>query len=169
MRRCFIFDYDDTLANYPMYNSMAYKLPLKVLPPIGGLIKGADQVLDEVKRRRDKLLMLTMNIIMDHDTKWAKMNSVGIPRWFDERSVHMVRKKTPEKMLELTKGFSRDRSYMVGNSLHHDILPALDAGIRAIYIPRPRWKRLLPRNFPGDDNLIVLKDIREILDIYDEL
>lgn len=169
MRRCFIFDYDDTLANYPMYNSLAYKLPIKVLPPVGGLIKGAAEVLDEVTRRRDRLLMLTMNIIMDHDTKWAKMNSVGINKWFVEKDVHMVRHKTPEKMLELTKGFRKERSYMVGNSLHHDILPALEAGIKAVYIPRPRWKKVLPEKIPDDDNLIILKDIRELIRIYDEI
>ena len=132
------------------------------------MIKGADEVLDEVVRRRDKLLMLTMNIIMDHDTKWEKMKRVGISKWFDEGSVHMVRTKTPEKMLELTKGFRKDRSYMVGNSFRNDILPAIEAGIKAIYIPRPKVKRLI-RRYPEYDNLIVLKDIRELIDIYDEL
>lgn len=169
MRRCFIFDYDDTLANFPIYNSFVFKSPVKVLPPLGGLIKGSDTVLDEILKRNDKLQMLTMNIFMDGHTKWDKMNYVGISRWFKEKDVYMVRNKTSEKMLELCKGFRKDRCIMVGNSLKHDILPALEAGIKAIYIPRPRWKMLVPERIPESDDLYVLKDIRQVLDIYDEL
>lgn len=130
---------------------------------------GAEELLDRIKARRDRLQMLTMNVIMDHETKWRKMDHVGISRWFDETSVHMVRHKSPEKMLELCGGIRKDRCYMVGNSYNHDIVPALEAGINAVYIPRPRYKRLLPQNFPDDDHLIVLRNIRELLEMYDDL
>ncbi len=169
MRRCFIFDYDDTIANFPLYNSLVFRLPFRVLPPIGGLLPGAYQVLDLVRSRKDRLHMLTMNMLMDEDTKWNKMDHVGISRWFDRRNVTMVRRKTPETMLSICKGISKDQCFMVGNSLKHDILPALEAGINAIYIPRPKWMRIFPGRLPDSDRLIILKDIRELIEIYDRI
>jgi putative hydrolase of the HAD superfamily len=169
MRRFFIFDFDDTIANFPLYNSLRFRVPLDILPPMGGLIPGASDVLDMILKRKDRLHMLTMNIMMDEGSKWKKMNSLGISRWFDESNVTMVRRKTPEMMLSITKGFPRDRCYMVGNSLTHDVEPAIEAGIGAIYIPRPRMKRLIPRSLPDSDRLLILKDIRDMIDIYDRL
>ncbi len=167
MRRLFIFDYDDTLANFPLYNSLVFKMPVRVLPPVGGLIRGADDVLRYLSNRGDRLHILTMNLLMDHDSKWSKMDHVGIAQWFHEDNVDMVRRKTPEMMLSIGKGIPRNRIYMVGNSYRHDMIPALEAGINAIFIPRPKYKRI----FPGkvDERVRVLKDIREIIDLYDGL
>jgi len=169
MRRLFIFDYDDTLANHPMYNSVAFKLPVRILPPLGGLIKGASEVLDHIVSRGDRLHLLTMNVMMDEASKWEKMDHFGASRWFDRDNVTMVRRKTPETMIRICMGFRKDRCYMVGNSFKHDIGPALEAGINAIYIPRPKLKRIFGGKLPDNERLIVLKDIGEILDIYDEL
>jgi putative hydrolase of the HAD superfamily len=167
MHRLFIFDYDDTLANYPLYNSLAFKSRRRLLPPVGGLIKGADEVLKFLHGKGDRLHILTMNIIMDPDSKWRKMDHVGITKWFRKEDIDMVRNKTPEKMLSICGDLPPRRCYMVGNSYRHDMEPALDAGINAIFIPRPRYKRLLPRKV--DKRVMVLKDIRQIIDLYDKI
>ncbi len=167
MRRLFIFDYDDTLANFPLYNSLVFKMPVRVLPPIGGLIKGANDVLKFISGKGDRLHILTMNLLMDHDSKWRKMDHVGITKWFDDGNVDMVRRKTPEILLSICRGLPKKRCFMVGNSYKHDIEPALEAGINPVYIPRPKYKRLIPMKVHED--VILLDDIRQIMDIYDDL
>jgi phosphoglycolate phosphatase-like HAD superfamily hydrolase len=167
MRRLFIFDYDDTLANFTLYNSLVFRTKQRIIPPIGGLIDGAGEVLKFLHGKGDRLHILTMNIIMDHDSKWRKMDHVGITRWFRKEDIDMVRNKTPEKMLSICGRLPPERCYMVGNSYRHDIEPALGAGINPIYIPRPKYKRIFPGKVDG--RVRVLKDIREIIDLYDEL
>lgn len=166
MRKTFIFDFDDTLANFSMYNTMVIKQPVKVFPHISGLLPGVEEVLDHLKARGDRICMLTMNVVLDHDQKWRKLDRLGIRRWFREKDVHFVRHKTPEKMLELCGRTKRNHCYMVGNSLNHDILPALEAGIGAIFIERPMIKRIIPRRKPASDRLYVLNRIDELLDLY---
>jgi len=166
MDRLFLFDFDDTLANFSVYNSWVFKQPIKILPPIGGTIDGATEVLDFLRSKGDDLAMVTMNMILDRDVKWKKLERVGMGRWFDQGNVHMVREKTPELYRKIITGRDPDRCYMVGNSLKHDITPALKAGIKAIYIPRPKVKRLLPLRLPRSDRLTVLKDIRQVMELY---
>jgi len=169
MDRLFIFDFDDTLAHYSMYNTWVLKQPVKIFPHIGGTIEGAVEVLDHLKAKGNDLAMLTMNIVLDDDLKWKKLERVGMRKWFNERNTHFVRNKTPERILEICRGRRKDRCYMVGNSFGHDIAPALEAGINAIYIPRPWSTAWIPRRMPRSDRFRKLSSIKEILDIYPDL
>ena len=169
MRRLFIFDFDDTLAHYSMYNTWVLKQPVRIFPHIGGTIKGADRVLDFLKSKGDDLAMLTMNIVLDHDLKWNKLERVGMRRWFNERNTFFVRRKTPEKILEICRGRRSDRCYMVGNSFDHDVVNALEAGINSIYIPRPWFTAWIPRRMPETERFRKLSSIAEIIDIYPDL
>ncbi|MFW3146071.1 MAG: hypothetical protein ACMUIE_04590 [Thermoplasmatota archaeon] len=169
MRKTFIFDFDDTLANFTVYNTIVLKQPVKVLPHIGGTIKGAEEILEMLSRKGDRLFMLSMNIVLNEEQKWKKLERVGMRRWFNERNSFFVRKKTPHKIREICRGSNPSHCYMVGNSLTNDVIPSLEAGINVIYIPRPVWKRLIPRSKPTSDRIFALKDIREIREIYPEL
>ena len=169
MRKLFIFDFDDTLANYSAYNTWAYKSPIRIFPGLGGTIGEAKRVLDFLKSKGDGLKMVTMNVVLNEDQKWRKMERVGMRRWFDEDNVWMVRKKTPELFREVCGSKRAENCYMVGNSYSNDIEPSLAAGINAIYIPRPRIMRLF--RVPDIDNprLHVLRDIGQIIQVYDSL
>ncbi|MGA1866147.1 MAG: hypothetical protein ACMUFK_01625, partial [Thermoplasmatota archaeon] len=101
MDRLFIFDFDDTLANFSLYNTWVLKGPVKVLPHIGTTIKGAVEVLEFVRSRGDALAMLTMNIVLNDELKWKKLKRVGMDRWFNDRNTFFVRKKTPEKIVSI--------------------------------------------------------------------
>lgn len=152
-----------------MYNTLVLKQPLSVLPHYSGLLPGAEDVLDFLSSRHDRLLMLTMNIVLDDSQKWRKLDRLGIRRWFREKDVYFVRNKTPEVIDRICGNANRRRCYMVGNSLGHDMIPALEAGINAIFIERPLAKRLIPRRKPRSDRLITLHRIDQIMDIYPEL
>jgi FMN phosphatase YigB (HAD superfamily) len=169
MKKLFIFDFDDTLANYSMYNTFVLKQPLKILPHFGGTIPGAVEVLDFLKEKRDRLAMLSMNIVLDDQLKWKKLNRLGMERWFSKENAHFVRHKTPKKIIEICGRTRLDRCYMIGNSLEHDVRPALEAGINAIYIPRPLATSWLPRKLPREDRFLKLSSIVKIIDLYDDL
>ena len=169
MARTFIFDFDDTLAGFSIYNTLVFKQPLKVLPPIGGTLKGVPKVLDFLKQKGDRLFILTMNVVMDETLKWKKMERVGMRRWFSDRNVMMVRRKTPEVIRGICRDAPKAECFMVGNSYKNDMAPALEAGINAIYIPRPVVKRLLNFTLPDRPTLHVLGNIGEIEAKYDEL
>ncbi|MBN1390619.1 MAG: hypothetical protein JXA22_08260 [Candidatus Thermoplasmatota archaeon] len=169
MNRLFIFDFDDTLANFSMYNSWVLKQPIKVLPHIGGTIKGAVEVLDFLSCGGDSLAMLSMNVVLDNELKWKKLKRVGMDRWFNERNAFFVRHKTSESILGICGKREKDRCYMVGNSLDHDVFPALEAGIHAIYIPRPWFISWLPRRNPKDERFHRLTNISQIIQHYDGL
>lgn len=169
MDRLFIFDFDDTLANFSMYNTWVLKGPVKVLPPIGTTIKGAVEVLEFVRSRGDDLAMLTMNIVLNDELKWKKLKRVGMDRWFDDRNTFFVRKKTPEKIVSICGNRRKDMCYMVGNSFANDVIPAMDAGINVIYIPRPWFSSWVPRKLPKDPRFHRFPDISQIIEHYDDI
>ncbi len=169
MKKLFIFDFDDTLANFSMYNTWVLKQPFKMVPHIGSTIPGAVEVLDHLQSRRDKMAMLSMNVVLDHELKWRKLNRVGMGKWFNDETAHFVRRKTPKKILDICANMKKERCYMVGNSFDHDVIPALDAGINAIYIPRPWFTAWVPRRTPRTDRFRKLSSISQIIDIYDDL
>ncbi len=169
MDRLFLFDFDDTLANFSIYNSWVLKQPVRIFPPLGGTIDGATEVLDFLKGKGDEMAMVTMNMILDEGVKWEKLERVGMGRWFERENIHMVKAKTPDLFRRLTTGRVPSRCFMVGNSLKHDILPALGAGIKAVYIPRPLIKRFIPARLPRSKDLRVLSDIRQLIEVYDGL
>ena len=169
MGKFFIFDFDDTLAGFSVYNTWLYRMGWSFPPPLGNLLPGSEEVLDRIKGDRVPLHMLTINIVLNDEMKWRKLHRLEITRWFDERHVHMVRKKTPDVFKRICRGRDPKRCYMVGNSYMHDIRPSLEAGINAIYIPRPHIKRLYDPFIPDHPNLIRLRRISQILEIYDDL
>jgi putative hydrolase of the HAD superfamily len=169
MEKLFIFDFDDTLANYSMYNTWVLKQPIKIFPHVGKTLPGAVEVLDFLRSKRDKLEMLSMNIVLDDDLKWKKLNRLGMGRWFNENNSHFVRHKTPETILEICGRRQKRKCFMVGNSYDHDVIPALKAGINALYIPRPWFTAWIPRKIPETERFRKLKNISQLMDIYPEL
>jgi len=167
MKRTFIFDFDDTLAGFSLYNTWGIYLDLPLVRPIGGPLPGAIDVLEELRRRRDRLYLFTLNLVLNEDMKWRKIRRLGMDRYFNRNNTYMVRKKTPELFRTICKGQDPSRCYMVGNSFRNDIEPALEAGINAIYIPRPVFKRALPWTYRKHERLSVLSDIRQVPEMDD--
>lgn len=67
-----------------------------------------------------------------------KIDQMRLTDYFEER-IYIRRHKNVDALEEiLTSGpFDRSRTWMIGNSLRTDIMPALSAGIHSIYIKRP--------------------------------
>lgn len=65
-----------------------------------------------------------------------KVTEAGLERFFDDR-IHITRHKTTEFLESILRNHQLDRSntWMIGNSLRTDVLPALRTGIHAIFMP----------------------------------
>jgi putative hydrolase of the HAD superfamily len=81
---------------------------------------------------RHRLVLITKGDLL-HQT--SKLERSGLRRYF--RYVEVVSHKTAAVYSEILSrhGVSPDRFLMVGNSLRSDVLPVIEAGGRAVYVP----------------------------------
>jgi putative hydrolase of the HAD superfamily len=93
--------------------------------------EGVAQTLAALKSRY-RLIVITKGDLFDQERKLA---SSGLDPFFD--AVEIVTEKTPDTYRKLfaRHGPGPERAMMVGNSLKSDILPALEAGSFAVYVP----------------------------------
>lgn len=67
-----------------------------------------------------------------------KIEDMGLAKYFEQRIYVRQVKNIPalDELLNLQL-FERSRTWMIGNSIRNDIVPALHAGIHAIHVQRP--------------------------------
>ena len=96
------------------------------------LIDGVPEVLDRLRHRVDRLLIVTKGDLLDQETKVARS---GLAERFDE--VHIVSEKDPQTYAAILAWHGVDPAHfvMIGNSLRSDVLPVVELGGAAIHIP----------------------------------
>ena len=84
-------------------------------------------------------------------------------RPFFERAL-IVAEKTPEVIAELAfcLGTKKSRTWMVGNSLRSDVLPALAAGLNAIWIDAHVWEHERSGPAERDPRAVVLSRLADV-------
>jgi putative hydrolase of the HAD superfamily len=72
----------------------------------------------------------------DRTIQMRKVTEAGLERYFGDR-IHVTRHKTADYMDELIREYKLDRksTWMIGNSLRTDVIPALKTGLHTIYMP----------------------------------
>lgn len=72
----------------------------------------------------------------DETIQRKKVRDVGLHRYFDER-IFITHHKNVEFMRSIVaeQGFDASRTWMIGNSVRTDVVPALEAGLNCIHIP----------------------------------
>lgn len=97
--------------------------------PYPGMVETLDRLV-----AMDHQLYLYTGGIVAHQQK--KIKSVKLEAYFSDR-VFVRQHKTAEALEEILQdnGFDRSRTWMIGNSIRTDIVPALKAGIHCIHIP----------------------------------
>ncbi len=97
------------------------------------LLDHVEETLERLKQSHD-LIMITKGDLLDQEAKLARS---GLAGYFQH--IEVVNQKTAEKYLALLKRsqVEPERFLMVGNSLRSDILPVLELGGYAVYIPYP--------------------------------
>src|SRR5205823_14610618 len=101
------------------------------------LIAGAEQTLRSLRARGVKLALLTKG---DADVQRRRVERSGIANFFDV--IHIVEEKPPAAFRDIVAelGVEAKAAWTVGNGVRSDILPAIEAGLRAVWIDAHVWE-----------------------------
>jgi putative hydrolase of the HAD superfamily len=131
------------------------------------LLPGAAETVEALAQHYP-LMLLTKGDLMDQERKIA---GSGLARHFD--AVEIVSDKTPGTYASLlaTHGVDPAGFLMVGNSLRSDVLPVVEIGGRAVYIPyHVTWvHEQAPEPGEGDTRYHTLERIDELPALVAEL
>jgi putative hydrolase of the HAD superfamily len=115
-------------------------------------------------RGRHRLILLTKG---DFDEQSAKVEASGLRPLFED--VVIVEEKTTRTYTTVVEEAKADpdRTWMIGNSPKSDIIPALEAGLRAVYVPHPDTWVLERRPVPvAPDRLLSLVRFAELAEHF---
>jgi len=139
---------------------------MEAFDPLGykeqGLVKGAREVLEFIKKKRDIQILVSKGEKLIQECKIITLN---LDFWFGDR-IQIVSSKTKKTFIQLKEEFPGSRLFCVGNSYKSDIVPALEAGIEGIFIPYYTWLGERPFAAIDESNVFKINNIRQILDLY---
>lgn len=151
--------------------SIAYQIGMSIFDEKkylrDGLVPGAVETLDFIKEQGDELMLFTAG---DLRVQNKKIQATQVAKWF-ENNIYIVSRKDEVAFQLILGSRNREKAWMIGNSMRSDILPALNVGIKAIYLPQDTWAfeaehAAVPINNP---KLITLDSILDIKREYDTL
>lgn len=131
----------------------------KTVSPEMELYPHVEQVLQHLGRDH-ALVLATKGDLRDQQTKIEKSN---LARYFSH--IEIMSEKHEENYRELLRklGIAPSQFVMVGNSFKSDIIPVLNIGASAVYIPSEIiWEHEKTEEFEAP-NLIRLKSIKELI------
>src|SRR5580704_17154385 len=110
---------------------------------------------------------LTMFTKGDSAEQNRKIDLSGLRPLFAHCEVVKEKNKRAYEELSQVRGFDRERTWMIGNSPKSDINPALDAGMRAVFVPHPRTWTLEREEIraPGE-HLVVVNRFRDLAELF---
>ncbi|PGS53455.1 HAD family hydrolase [Bacillus sp. AFS041924] len=91
-------------------------------------------IIEELSNHKD-VASMTILTLGEKDVQSKRVMDTGLVHYFD--NVLITNKKDINTYLEVKEKLSNP--VMIGNSLRSDIIPALDAGMKAIHIIRDSW------------------------------
>jgi putative hydrolase of the HAD superfamily len=112
----------------------------------------------------NRLLLFTKGEL---EEQRLKVRRSGLEDQFEQVVVTREKDVAGYRDLIRTHGVDVERAWMIGNSPRSDINPALEAGLRAVYIPHEHTWRLEQADVPVQDGrLLVLQSFRELKDHF---
>jgi putative hydrolase of the HAD superfamily len=129
-----------------------------------------EQVTETVSRlaARYRLMVITKGELLDQETKLVRSELAGYFRGFE-----VVSDKTTESYARLFKDHALDPRHvlMVGNSLRSDILPVLELGGTAVYVPYElTWLHEAAETpAQGTSNFYQLEHLGQLPDLIEKL
>ncbi len=127
------------------------------------LISGVPETLDYL-RQRHTLALFTKG---HKEEQRVKVERSGLQNAFHHTVITAEKDPAAYRSLVQTYGFEPDRTWMIGNSPKSDINAALEAGLKAVFIPHERTWSLEQQDVAGaDGRLLVLKAFTELRDHF---
>ncbi|MGE0884792.1 MAG: HAD family hydrolase [Blastocatellales bacterium] len=131
------------------------------------LLEGVEETLERLSADHD-LMLITKGDLFEQE---AKIIRSGLADYFSR--IEIVRTKTTEtyKAITARHRINPQRFVMIGNSLKSDILPVLEIGGQAIYIPyETTWAHeSVPENELIGKNIQQLSNISQLSDFLNSL
>lgn len=126
------------------------------------LVAGAREVLASLRAQRVRLALLTKG---DLSVQRRRIERSGLQPCFD--LVRIVSAKSPDDIRAVAADLdvAPEDGWMVGNSIRSDILPALEAGLRAIWIKAHVWEYERAQDHLVDDRVVEVSQISEVPDV----
>ena len=115
------------------------------------LIPGVEETL----ARLGEVHELTLFTKGHPEEQHAKIDRSGLRSYFDHCAVVKEKNAAAYRSLAEDRGFDRNRTWMIGNSPKSDINPALQAGLRAVFIPHSRTWTLEREELPARHSRLV--------------
>lgn len=130
-----------------------------------GFVPGAKNALSFLKEKGEMLILMTKG---DPRVQQLKIDALSLPLWFNEISI--VDNKTPELFIRYKERFAGQPIWKIGNSFNSDMKPAVEGGIKGIFIPYSTWKN---EKHCSDEarackNIIIIPHIKEIIPLYEK-
>jgi putative hydrolase of the HAD superfamily len=143
---------EEDLDRVMMFGEQLIHHPMEV-------IAGVSETLAYLSARHDLTLFTKGHL----DEQKLKLDRSGLGPYFAHTAI--VKEKDANAYRELAKqrGFDASRTWMIGNSPKSDINPALEAGLRAVFIPHAHTWSLEHQEIPaGDGRLLILESFAEL-------
>ena len=123
------------------------------------LVTGVQEVLQLLRTRGARLALLTKG---DYSVQRRRVERSGLQKFFD--LIRIVSDKSVGEMQSVVAelGIPIDNMWMVGNSVRSDVLPALEAGIRAIWIRAHVWEYERAHDHLVDDRVVVVSEMSDV-------
>jgi len=115
-------------------------------------------------RPRHRLFLFTKGEL---EEQRLKVQRSGLADQFEQ--VVVTKEKDVDGYRELIQshGVDAEQAWMIGNSPRSDIIPALEAGLRAVYIPHPHTWRLEQADVPLQDRrVLTLRSFAQLRDHF---
>jgi putative hydrolase of the HAD superfamily len=127
------------------------------------IIDGVPETLADLRPRHD-LLLLTKG---DQEEQVRKIERSGLAELFRRTLVTPEKTEATYRGVVADEGLDARKTWMIGNSPKSDILPAVAAGLRAVFIAHPHTWRLEVVALPEDDARILrVAKFRELATLF---
>lgn len=126
------------------------------------IIAGVPETLAELRGRHD-LLLLTKG---DQEEQVRKIERSGLAGFFRRTLVTPEKTEAAYRGVVADEGLDPARTWMIGNSPKSDILPALAAGLRTVFIAHPHTWHLELVALPDDERILRVAGVRDLLEYF---
>lgn len=127
------------------------------------LLPGVAATLGELAGRH-RLLLFTKG---DPGEQLRKLDRSGLRPLFSRVGVPVEKASSNYFLLIAQAGLDPSSTFMIGNSPRSDINPALQAGLRAVFIPHPHtWELEHEELDHGDERLTVITAFPHLLEVF---
>jgi putative hydrolase of the HAD superfamily len=123
------------------------------------IIPGVEETLEYLSMRHDLTLFTKGN----PEEQKLKLDRSGLAIYFGHTAIVKEKDVASYSALIQERRLDPERAWMIGNSPKSDINPALEAGIRAVFVPHQHTWRLEHEEVRGDtDRLILIQRFSEL-------